>query len=691
MSRATPLTRPTLRADLRIVRRESEGVVRYVVRESRPGKYWQFGELEVALMRLMDGTRTPDDIARAAAETVGVEVAPAKIAGFADKLKRLGLVEGTAAEQHMLLMERVRASAKVGARRVEGTLLRLRVRVGDPDRLFAHLVERLSWVWTRAFVWCSAALFAVYLGIVLAHARELFAHAVSLYTFSGVSAWDYVLGYLLFLVIGAIHELGHGLTTKRYGGEVHDMGFMLLYFSPALYCNSNDAWLFERRSHRLWVTFAGPWIQLLLAAVAAIIWVSTEPGTMLYRVTSLAVLVGGITNVLANMNPLLPLDGYFALSDYLEIPNLRRRAFDYWIRVGKRRMLGVEMPEPAAPARERRALRLYGALALAYSAAVVLVVAGWAVLVLRRFAGPWAWLAVGSLLAGLAWQQRQHASTVAHALARAARARAPRDLRDPRAIRALAALVLVVALPFVVPWTFRAKGPFRVEARQRADVRVQVSGVLDRVLVVEGDTVRAGAPLAVLWNADVDVEVSERDRRVSLLRVAHAAAEASGDRDAAASVAAALEQGGRELAIVRRRRDRLVVRAPLAGVVLAPKLEERVGEALEEGDRLLELASSGSRVARVRIPASRAADLARGQTAHLKLSTWPGHKFASRVTTVSPEVRGGSVEVEIPFPAETYLPSPGMWGVAKIVTRHGTLADALRQAVRRTVRLDLWI
>jgi multidrug efflux pump subunit AcrA (membrane-fusion protein) len=247
-----------------------------------------------------------------------------------------------------------------------------------------------------------------------------------------------------------------------------------------------------------------------------------------------------------------------------------------------------------------------------------------------------------------------------------------------------------VALPFAVPWTFRAKGPFRVEAGQRADVRVRVGGVLDRVLVAEGDSVRAGAPLALLWNAAVEVDVLERERRVGLLRIAHADAVASGDRNAVASAAAALEQGVRELAIVRTRRDRLSY-VPRSAAWCSPPIGGTRRGGARGGRPAARTRVAGGRVARVRIPAPRAADLAPGQAAGLKLSAWPGHKFASRVATVSPEVRGGHVEVEIAFPAEAYSPAPGMGGVAKIVTGRGTLADALGRAIRRTVRLDLWL
>jgi hypothetical protein len=159
------------------------------------------------------------------------------------------------------------------------------------------------------------------------------------------------------MLIIVIHELGHGVTCKYFGGQVPEIGAMLLYFQPAFFCNVNDAWAFPELRKRLWVTAAGSWVQLILAALAAVAWLLLEPGSLLADAALTAVVIGGVMTVLANANPLIPLDGYYALSDWLEIPNLRLRAFahlGWWI---KRHVLRLAIPEPPADDRERRILR----------------------------------------------------------------------------------------------------------------------------------------------------------------------------------------------------------------------------------------------------------------------------------------------------------------------------------------------
>ena len=384
--------RPKLRDDIKIVRRETHGQVHYIVKQPLEGKYYQFGEVEVGLMRLMDGERTPEGIADAADSTLGVRPPAGQIADFAQKLKRMGIVERTQAEQHLMLMEHLRTQRRIRARgRTQGSILRLRFSIGDPDRLFEWIVARIRWAWSPPFVIASLGLFAVYFFIIVTRRQELWDGMVGLFTLSGFGVWDWILLYVAFLAIAIPHELGHGLTTKYFGGEVHEIGAMLFYFNPALFCNTSDAWTFERRSHRLWVTAAGPWIQLMLAALAGIVWVTTEPDTFINTFAFLTFLVGGVASVLGNMNPLLPLDGYYALSDWLEVPSLRPRAFEYWNWIGKRLMLGLDVAEPAVTPRERRIFIIYGGLALLYTVFVTVISFIWLIAVLGRFLGPWVW------------------------------------------------------------------------------------------------------------------------------------------------------------------------------------------------------------------------------------------------------------------------------------------------------------
>ena len=680
--------RPRLRTDLKIVRREHRGQVQYVVKLPEEGKYFQFGEAETGLMRLMDGKRSPAEVASHARDTLGVAVTEGQVGDFAARLKRLGIVERTPAEQHMMLMERVRSQRRIRVRqRAKGSILRLRFSIGDPDSLFDAVVARTPWLWSRTFVVVSLALFVAYAIVLSARWGEFWTGTANLYTLSGVSVADLILVWVLVIIIGGIHEVGHGLTTKWFGGEVHEIGAMMLYFSPALVCNTNDAWTFERRSHRLWVTFAGPWIEMVVAAIGALVWVSTEPGSLANYLAFLTVLVGGISAVITNFNPLLPLDGYYALSDWLEIPNLRKRSFQYWGWMGRRYVLGVNVPSPRVTPRERRVFLLYGGLALGYSALIAVVSFLWLVLVIGRFMGPWIWVLVSVIALRLAVQMSGRTATVARAVAVSWKAAA----RHRRRMAGAAGLVALTLLLLLVPWTFRARGQFTVAAVPRMLIRAPETGILDRMLAVEGDTVQEGQLLATLWTPDLIRYVSSARASVRRLALEEAEAESRGDFATAVMATAVLEETRRELALLEGRLARSTIRSPSAGVVVGYRLEERLGERLEAGDLLLEVAATAGRQARVRIPLRLASELQPGQPAALRLPARHWLEFQSQVTAASPIADGDWVEVEIPFPRSGWQPPPGMTGVAKIVMWRGTIAEALIRKIRQTVRADLWL
>src|SRR5262249_25651903 len=158
-----------------------------------------------------------------------------------------------------------------------------------------------------------------------------------------------------------LHEFAHALTCKHFGGEVHEMGFMMMYLQPAFYCNVSDAWLFPEKSKRLWVDFAGPYFELFLWALATLTWRLTDGDTGIHHAALVLVAITGLRTFL-NFNPLIKLDGYYLLSDYLGMPNLRKRSFAYvgglLRRIGGRKPSAVEVS-----ARERRIFLLYGTTA----------------------------------------------------------------------------------------------------------------------------------------------------------------------------------------------------------------------------------------------------------------------------------------------------------------------------------------
>ena len=105
-------------------------------------------------------------------------------------------------------------------------------------------------------------------------------------------------------------------------------------------------------------------------------WWAATPGTLISHVALSAMLFGGVTTVVMNANPLIPLDGYFALSDWLEVPNLRQRAFAHLGWLVKARVLRLDVPAPPADEREQRIFLIYSLLAAWYIASIMLVVAG---------------------------------------------------------------------------------------------------------------------------------------------------------------------------------------------------------------------------------------------------------------------------------------------------------------------------
>src|SRR5205085_1497544 len=153
--------------------------------------------------------------------------------------------------------------------------------------------------------------------------------------------------YISLAVVKVIHEFGHGLSCKRFGGEVHEMGALLMCFSPALYCNVSDAWVLPNKWHRIIISFAGIYVELVIAAIATFVWWNTPTQPFVNNMALSLMVVCSVSTVVFNANPLMRYDGYYVLADWLEIPNLRERSNRFLKNLVLEHCLGVEVqPEP---------------------------------------------------------------------------------------------------------------------------------------------------------------------------------------------------------------------------------------------------------------------------------------------------------------------------------------------------------
>jgi putative peptide zinc metalloprotease protein len=680
--------RPRLRKDLIIVEQTYRGEQSFIVKDPTTRKYYRFRPAEVAVMRSLDGERTPAEAAEALLDE-GIKVSPTAIGRFAEKLKSMGLCERTLGETSVLLMERLRAQrrARLRTRRLQGDILRLRWSFGDPDELMNRTLPYLRFCFTRGFVIASVALFLVYF-VVLALKWPEFVRAMgNVYTLQA-SLGDYVMLYIAATVIIAMHELAHGFTCKYYGGEVHEIGAMMFYFDIAFFCNVNDAWTFPDLKSRLWVTAAGSWIEMVVASIAAIIWWVTEPGTFISNAALAVFLIGGFAAVLINLNPLIPLDGYYALSDWLEVPNLRRRAFGHLTWLFKTKGLGLEVPMPPADEREQRIFFLYGTLAAAYTGMIFCVVAAIAYGWISRFFGALglialllvAWVATRSLRRDL----RRSASDAW----RETRAKWAASGRLARIRNGLATLAVVFAVAGFVPWPITVDGPFVVSSAASGILAAPDSGVVVDVMIGEGSPVAAGKALVVIRNLELERDLAATSLAVDSLGLLAARARAKGDEGVAARITAQAQAEGARLAGMRERVRSLVIRAPVAGVVASPRPDTLLGRTVSVGDTLLRL--TGDRVeARIALEGAGASLTREGQRVKLIAHADPGTRLDASLASVAPSASpDGMVETRVRLVGAEAL-RPGMTGEARITLRESNVWGALWWAIRSRIRTDV--
>ncbi|HEU0011897.1 MAG TPA: efflux RND transporter periplasmic adaptor subunit [Verrucomicrobiae bacterium] len=497
-----------LRNDLLVSRHGRADGSFFVIKDPATDRFFRFGETEHFIAQQFDGATPVETVRQRVEERFGATLTPEMLERFIERLRGLGLLTGEQAQTRQRPGRR---------RRIAGDLFCLRFKAIDPDRLLERMAPALRFLFTPTFVASSAAFILCAVGITIGHWGEMMRELRELLRFESlVVAWG-----ICFVVIVA-HEFAHGLTCKHFGGKVREMGFLLLYFQPAFFCNVSDAWLFPSKAHRLWVTFAGAYFELFIWALATVVWRVTDLGTTFNYLAVVVVATSGIKTFF-NLNPLIKLDGYYLLSDALDVPNLRRKAFA-WLRGRLKNLLTFTGPPSDGPtARERRIYLVYGLLAGVYSFWLLGFVASRAgSFLVERYQG-WGFALFAILLFGIFRHPIRRAAAGLSSELSLVREKRVRTLkRVGRAVVVLAGLG--AALWFWRP-QLKVAGEFTILPIHNADVRAEVEGTLQEILRDEGDWVRRGEVLARLADRDcaaelrkISAEIEEKQARLKLLR-----------------------------------------------------------------------------------------------------------------------------------------------------------------------------
>lgn len=444
----------------------------------------------------------------------------------------------------------------------------IRFRLVDPDRFLALAIPYLGWARSRVLTWLW--LFFVLYALVACWMRwdELVDYGAARF-----SDPVYLLYFwLIYPLVKALHEMAHALATKCWGGVVHDMGIMLLVFFPVPYVDSSAANRFASRRKRIIVGAAGIMVETFLASIALIWWMSGAEGVG--RDIAFAVMViGGISTVLFNANPLLRFDGYYVFSEWIQIPNLSTRSQQYLGYLVKRYAVGMgDARSPVTAVGETKWLFVYGVAAAVYRIFISLFIALW---VSGKFFVLGVTLALWAIISQMLYPAVKNASAL---YVSAQRANLQRRLAVVTAFFATA-VVLILSVP--VPDTTYAQG--LVNIPEDAAIRAASSGIVREVHGQDGRQVEAGGKILTLSNIELEAQRGVVEARIDELRGKLNQA-LSRDRYQAEIVKNRISNLEEELSDINNQIAGLSISSHRSGQLVLPSAQDLQGRFIKRGD-----------------------------------------------------------------------------------------------------------
>jgi multidrug efflux pump subunit AcrA (membrane-fusion protein) len=478
---------PQRSADLTFSPKDRDG--HHFIRNNRTRTYLRLGAVELFLLENLDGERTYGGIAGAFEQEFNEPITVDEIREFVALAEKEGLLGNRKKSRsvkpfslHRILRRTVRQIKKQSP-------LYFRVKLVDPNSFLNWLEPKTRFVFST---WLAVA---ASLGLILA-LSIVWCHRVEfVQTVKAEFGWNALMMFwITSIFVTVLHEFGHGLACKKYGGDVHEMGALWIFFTPCLYCNVSDAWMLPGRWRRFLISMAGTYIDLLIWIPAVMAWRLTSPGSLVHFFAWIVVSGCGL-RLAFNLNPLMRLDGYYALSDLLRLPNLRIRGRERLMEFTRSIFWGGPWPKPIPSG---KTLLTYGiaswVFAVGLLGALSFQISAW----LQSFMG-----LGGVLIAGTFF------FAVTKSFFRGSLGEEFQEMFKKRLGR-VALAVALLAGAMVIPITNRVGGEFLVKPVVHWEVCTPVAGFLREVHVADGQQVAPGSVVAVIEVPELSNQISRK-------------------------------------------------------------------------------------------------------------------------------------------------------------------------------------
>ena len=611
-----------LRRHTRIHRHTYRDRTWYVLQDRMTGQFHRFTPEAYELIGRMDGSRTLQDIWDSACAKLG-DLMPTQreVIGLVSQLHQANVIQGDRAADIAELEGRSRRLRRQKLIMKLMSPLGVKLPLFDPEAFLARTERYVTPVFSAWGLALWSLLVGTALVLAFVHWRELAGNVSD----RVLQIENVLLMAAVYPVVKIIHEFGHAYAVKRWGGEVHEIGVMLLVFYPVPYVDASAATAFRGKWERMVVGAAGIMVELALAALALFLWLNVGPG-LVRAVAADVMILCGVSTLLFNGNPLLRFDAYYVLADLIEIPNLAQRGNEQVAWLTKRHVFGVRDVTPPAWSRaEAFWLAGYSVLSFVYRVMVLLAIS---LLVTSRY------LFIGFFIA--VWSMYM---TLIGPLLKTIRA----PLRDGR-LRPKAekiylwsggALALLLLFLFLVPLPYSTKAEGLVWVEDKAILRAGETGMVERIAAMPGSRVRPGQLLVKFSNP-------ESDARVKVLAAQLAQAEQT-LQAAFADPTQTLIRGGDveflkdQLATARARAQSLSLTSAVPGAFLLPDADDLTGRFFRRGERVGFVADPARMMAVVLVPED-AIDPVRNRNSRpfLRFATARGHTVEGRILRITP-------------------------------------------------------
>ncbi|QDT36952.1 biotin/lipoyl-binding protein [Stratiformator vulcanicus] len=630
-----------------------------VVKDPVGLKYFRLRPDQVTLLRSLDGRSTLEDVRRnVMLAHPNVYLTPKEVQQAVADLHEKGLLRS---DRSGLAPAQRRKSDEQKRQKLFGSLLSvlfLRLPGWYPDRMLRSLLPFCGWLFHPVVVTLCVLFVVGSWGFALVNFDDVRRQLPTFGQFFGPRNLLYL--WATIAITKFLHEMGHGLTCRRFGAECHEMGVMLLIFSPTLYCDVSDSWMLPSRAKRMMIAAAGMYVELILSGIGLLVWWSTDSGTLHFLALNLF-LTTAVSTVIFNANPLMRLDGYYILSDFLGIPNLGSRANERLRKSTLWLCLGIENREPTHEDENGKGwLLTYAVLALAYR----FVLAFGILIMLRQWLLPQRLDDLVTLLMCFVVF-----SFLAKPIMQGWKMWKNRGLTEMKWSRLIGSAVVLTGLGLAavfVPIPWYAEAPIVAEPYDVRHVRTVVGGRLLAVHARPGDSVEQGAVIAELENTELQDRLDQVEADIAVQKAQIRVAQYTGDvvekalsRD---HFAALTEQQTQLKAMIAL----LTIRAPVSGTVIAgpvrkeptpaaqqegqpvtwsgrPTDRNNAGAFLESATHLVSIAPSDGTQVLLHFDQAELEDVHLGEEVTLRFESIPDRLYNGRVESVGAE---GQVYIE---------------------------------------------